>query len=223
MIRTIVADDQHLVRSGFRLLLDSEDDIEVVAEAADGAEAAALAERLQPDVVLMDIRMPHVDGLEATRRIVSRCPERIRVLIVTTYEEDAYVYEAIQAGASGFVLKDIAPPDLLQAVRVIAAGDALLAPSVTRRLIAEFARRPAMSRRDDDRLAVLTQREREVLALVGQGLSNEEIADCLTISPATARTHVSRSITKLSVRDRAQLVVVAYQTGLTTTDGHPFT
>lgn len=221
MIRTIVADDQHLVRSGFRLLLDSEDDIEVVAEAADGAEAAALAERLQPDVVLMDIRMPHVDGLEATRRIVSRCPGDVRVLVVTTYEEDEYVYDAIQAGASGFVLKDIAPPDLLQAVRVIASGDALLAPSVTRRLIAEFARRPATTRPDDDRLSVITDREREVVALVAQGLSNDEISDRLTISPATARTHVSRAITKLGVRDRAQLVVLAYQTGLARIDRTP--
>lgn len=218
MIRTLVADDQHLVRSGFRVLLDSEDDLEVVAEAADGAEAAALAQRLEPDVVLMDIRMPHVDGMEATRRITASCPESVRVLVVTTYELDAYVYEAIRAGASGFVLKDIAPPDLLDAVRVVAAGEALLAPSVTRRLIGEFARRPAAPATDDARLDVLTDREREITALVAQGLSNQEIAERLVISPATARTHVSRAITKLGVRDRAQLVVVAFRTGLVTAD-----
>ena len=219
MIRTIVVDDQRLVRSGFRVLLDSEDDIQVIAEAADGSEAAALAERLEPDVVLMDIRMPHVDGLEATRRIVERCPDHVRILVVTTYERDEYVFEALRAGASGFVLKDTHPTDLLQAIRIVAAGDALLAPSITRRLIREFAKRPRTAPLHDQRLAVLTEREREITGLVAEGLSNHDIAHRLTISPATARTHVSRAITKLGVRDRAQLVVLAYQTGLAAIDG----
>lgn len=219
MTRVVVADDQQLVRSGFRLLLDSDPEIEVVAEASDGAEAVALAQRLEPDVVLMDVRMPHVDGLEATRQITARCPPTVRVLVVTTYEVDEYVFEAVRAGASGFVLKDVAPEDLLQAIRVVAAGEALLAPSVTRRLLAEFASRPAAGRLDDSRLSVLTDREREVTVLVARGLDNHEIAEELVISPATARTHVSRAITKLGVRDRAQLVVIAYQTGLLEVDG----
>lgn len=219
MIRVVVADDQQLVRTGFRLLLDSEPDMHVVAEAANGAEAAALAERLEPDVVLMDIRMPDMDGIDATRRIIDRCPDGVRVLMVTTYEIDEYVFEALRAGASGFVLKDTAPGDLLHAVRTVAAGEALLAPSVTRRLIAEFASRPAAGRLDQARLSVLTDREREVAALVAKGLDNHEIAEELVISPATARTHVSRAITKLGARDRAQLVVLAYQTGLVSVDG----
>lgn len=219
MIRAVIADDQELVRSGFRLLLESEDDIEVVGEAADGQQAAGLAERLEPDVVLMDIRMPKVDGLEGTRLIAARCPERVRVLMVTTYETDAYVFEALRAGASGFVLKDIAPAALLQAIRTIVDGGALLAPTVTRRLIGEFVRRPAAPSVDARRLAPLTDREREVMVLVARGMTNDEIAEDLVISPATARTHVSRAMLKLRARDRAQLVVIAYQTGLVTVEG----
>ena len=221
MIRVVVADDQALVRTGFRLLLDSEDDMEVVGEAADGAEAVELTSRLQPDVVLMDIRMPRVDGIEATRRITAACPAHVRVVVVTTYEIDEYVFNAVRAGASGFLLKDTPPPELLRALRVVTRGDALLAPSVTRRLMEGFASRPAAGSVDERRLSVLTDREREVTALVARGLSNDEIADELTISRATARTHVSRAMTKLRARDRAQLVVLAYQTGLIAVDGRP--
>jgi DNA-binding NarL/FixJ family response regulator len=215
-IRVVVADDQELVRAGFRLLVDSEDGMEVVGEATDGRQAVDLAVRLQPDVVLMDIRMPKLDGIAATRELSALAAAHVRVLVVTTYEIDEYVFEAIRAGASGFVLKDTRPADLLDAIRVVAAGDALLAPSVTRRLLGEFASRPSAGRVDRRRLDVLTDREREVLALVAQGLSNDEIAGALTISRATARTHVSRVMTKLNARDRAQLVVLAYQTGLVT-------
>jgi DNA-binding NarL/FixJ family response regulator len=214
-VKVLLADDQALVRAGFKVLLDVEDDIAVVGEAADGAEAVTLARATRPEVVLMDIRMPVLDGLEATRQIAAtRGLEGVRVLILTTYDTDAYVFEALQAGASGFLLKDCGPAELLHAIRVVAAGEALLAPRITRRLIAQFAATRAAHQASEDRLAELTQREREVLALVGRGLSNQEIAAELTVSKATARTHVSRAMVKLGARDRAQLVVVAYQTGL---------
>jgi DNA-binding NarL/FixJ family response regulator len=214
-VKVLLVDDQTLVRAGFRVLLERGEGIEVVGEAADGAEAIEAVRRARPDVVLMDIRMPVLDGLEATRRIVS--DERlggVRVVMLTTYELDEYVFEALRAGASGFLLKDIEPADLRQAVRVVAGGDALLSPSVTRRLIAEFASRAAPTRTDPERLAPLTEREREVMALVAEGLSNGEIARRLFMSPATAKTHVSRAMAKLGARDRAQLVVLAYDTGL---------
>ncbi|GLZ11933.1 DNA-binding response regulator [Actinomadura sp. NBRC 104425] len=214
MIPVLLADDQTLVRAGFRSILEGEDDIEVVAEAADGQTAVDLAARLRPRVVLMDIRMPVLDGLEATRRIVSdpRLTD-VKVVILTTFDLDDYVYGAIKAGASGFLVKDTEPPELIHGVRVVARGDALLAPTVTRRLIAEFAARitqppPAVE------LNSLTDREREVLELVAAGLSNEEIAERLVLSPATAKTHVSRILAKLGARDRAQLVVLAYESGM---------
>jgi DNA-binding NarL/FixJ family response regulator len=214
-IKVLLADDQVLVRSGFRVLLDVEDDITVVGEAATGAEAVERARASRPDVVLMDIRMPEVDGIQATGQIArTRGLEQVRVLILTTYDTDAYVFEALQAGASGFLLKDAGPAELLHAIRVVAAGEALLAPRITRRLIAQFTAHRTATRAGADRLAVLTQREREVLALVGQGLSNDEIGAELFLSPATARTHVSHAMAKLGARDRAQLVVAAYQTGL---------
>jgi DNA-binding NarL/FixJ family response regulator len=211
----VLADDQALVRAGFRVLLDSAADIEVVGEAATGQEALDQVRLQQPDVVLMDIRMPNVDGLEATRRI-STDPglAGVRVLILTTFEVDEYVFEALRSGASGFVVKDMEPAELLQAVRVVARGDALLAPGVTRRLIAEFAGRPQQRRLAPPDLNVLTEREREVMVLVAAGRSNDEIAAELFISPATAKTHVSRAMSKLGARDRAQLVVLAYETGL---------
>ncbi|WP_329520628.1 response regulator transcription factor [Spirillospora sp. NBC_01491] len=214
MIRVVLADDQTLVRAGFRSILEGEDDIEIVAEAGDGEQAVRLAAELRPDVVLMDIRMPVLDGLEATRRITTDARlEAVRVVILTTFDLDDYVYGAIKAGASGFLVKDTEPTELIHGVRVVARGDALLAPTVTRRLIAEFASRitappPAVE------LNALTDREREVLELVAAGLSNEEIAARLVLSPATAKTHVSRILSKLGARDRAQLVVLAYETGV---------
>jgi DNA-binding NarL/FixJ family response regulator len=225
VIRVLLADDQGLVRAGFRALLDDAGDIEVVGEAGDGAAAVELARSARPDVVLMDIRMPVLDGLEATRRIVAdELLAGVRVLVLTTFELDEYVFEALAAGASGFLLKNTDPTELLRAIRVVAEGEALLAPSVTRRLIAEFAdrlrrsesagRRPGADSMPFPDLSVLTEREREVMALAGAGLSNEEIAERLVVSPATARTHVSRAMVKLGARDRAQLVVFAYESGL---------
>ncbi|MGW2513079.1 response regulator [Streptomyces scopuliridis] len=216
MIRVVLADDQTLVRAGFRSILDSEDDMEVVGEAADGEQAIALARELRPDVVLMDIRMPGLDGLEATRRILGDPRlDGVRVVILTTFDMDDYVYGALHAGASGFLVKDTEPMELLHGVRVVARGDALIAPAVTRRLIAEFAGR---AKRPDPspRLNALTEREIEVMGLVGAGLSNQEIAQRLVLSPATAKTHVSRIMTKLAVRDRAQLVILAYESGMIT-------
>ncbi|MGK5533684.1 response regulator [Streptomyces sp. URMC 129] len=215
-ISVLLADDQRLVRAGFRSIIDDEDDLEVVGEAATGAEAVRLAGELRPQVVLMDIRMPEEDGLAATRRIVS--DERlagVRVVVLTTFDVDDYVYGALRAGASGFLVKDTEPMELLHAIRVCARGDALIAPAVTRRLIAEFAGR-ARQPDPSPRLNALTEREREVMELVGAGLTNDEIARRLVLSPATAKTHVSRVMTKLGVRDRAQLVILAYESGLIT-------
>ncbi|MEV5959633.1 response regulator transcription factor [Streptomyces sp. NPDC051987] len=214
MIRVLLADDQSLVRAGFRALLDAQPDIEVAGEAADGEEALRKVRELRPDAVLMDIRMPRLDGLAATRRITGApdLPD-VRVVMLTTFELDEYVFEAIRSGASGFLVKHTEPDELVRAVRAVVAGDALLSPGVTRRLIAEFAARskePAAA----DALAPLTEREREVMALVGIGLSNEEIARRLVVSPLTAKTHVSRTMIKLGARDRAQLVVLAYESGL---------
>jgi DNA-binding NarL/FixJ family response regulator len=215
VIRVLLADDQTLVRGGFRALLERADDIVVVGEAADGDEAIALARAHRPDVVLMDVRMPGTDGLTATRRILAgeRLPG-VRVLVLTTFELDEYVFAALRAGASGFLLKDIEPDDLRQAVRTVARGDAMLAPAVTRRLIAAFVHRLDGPGVAPERLAELTQREREVVALVAAGLSNQDIGVRLGMSPATAKTHVNRAMVKLDARDRAQLVVFAYQSGL---------
>ena len=215
MITVVVADDQGLVRAGFRALIDAEPGMQVVGEAADGETALAVVRETHPDVVLMDIRMPGVGGLEATR-LIGQDPElaSTRVLVLTTFELDEYVFEALRVGASGFLVKDTEPADLVRAVRAVAAGDALLSPSVTRRLIEHVAVavKPLPHERPD--IARLTEREREIVTLVGEGLSNEEIARRLVVSPATAKTHVSRSMVKLGVRDRAQLVVLAYESGL---------
>ncbi|ROO85579.1 LuxR family two component transcriptional regulator [Actinocorallia herbida] len=214
MIRILLADDQRLVRAGFRSILEDEDDLTVVGEAGDGDTAVAVCRDLRPDVVLMDVRMPGTDGLEASRRITAdpRLSD-VRIVILTTFDLDDYVYGALRAGATGFLLKDTDPDELIQAVRVAHRGDALITPGVTRRLIAEFAGRAAPPV-PGVRLNALTDREREVMALVAGGLSNDEIAARLVLSPATAKTHVSRIMTKLGVRDRAQLVVLAYECGL---------
>ena len=214
MISVLLADDQALVRAGFRALLDAQDDIEVVGEAADGEEASRLATHLVPDVVLMDIRMPGTDGLEATRLIAENEKlSGVRIVILTTFDLDEYVFEALRVGASGFLVKNTEPTELIHAVRAVADGDALLSPGVTKRLVAQFARQ-AKQPRSTPQLENLTEREREVMALVAEGLSNEEIACRLVVSPATAKTHVSRSMVKLGARDRAQLVVFAYESGL---------
>jgi DNA-binding NarL/FixJ family response regulator len=212
-LRVVVADDQALVRAGFTVLVDSADDLEVVGEAADGDEAVQVTLRTRPDVVLMDVRMPVFDGIEATRRITASGSET-RVLILTTFDLDEYVYEGLRAGASGFLLKDTPPAQLLEGVRLVAAGESLLAPSVTRRLVEEFARRPEPRAASSVDLASLTEREVEVLALVARGMSNAEIASELIVGVATAKTHVSRLLMKLHARDRAQLVVAAYESGL---------
>jgi DNA-binding NarL/FixJ family response regulator len=214
MIRILLADDQALVRAGFRALLDAQDDMQVVGEAADGNDAVRLVTSLVPDVVLMDIRMPRCDGLEATRRITAN--ERlaqVKIIILTTFDLDEYIFEALRAGASGFLVKDTEPIDLIRGVQAVARGDGLLSPGVTRRLIAEFATLTSKTEPAPD-LEALTEREREVMALVAGGLSNDEIAERLVVSPATAKTHVSRAMVKLGARDRAQLVVFAYQSGL---------
>ncbi|WP_106396614.1 response regulator [Actinocorallia populi] len=215
MIRVLVADDQALLRGSFRLLVETSPGMEVVGEAATGAEAVELAASERPDVVLMDIRMPEMDGIEATRRVTAALPAT-RILILTTFDLDEYVYAALRAGASGFLLKDTPPPRLLEAIQVVASGDALLAPSVTRRLVAEFARRPPSAPAARG-LEGLTGREREVLTLIARGLSNAELAGHLTLSPATIKTHIGRLLAKLHARDRAQLVIAAYETGLVTT------
>jgi DNA-binding NarL/FixJ family response regulator len=214
VIRVVLADDQSLVRAGFKALLDAREDIEVVGEASDGAGAVELATTLRPDVILMDIRMPGLDGLEATREIAAD-PQLagVRIVILTTFALDEYLFDALRFGASGFLVKDTEPADLATAVRVVAHGDSLISPSMTRKLVAEFARRSKKPRAASE-LDALTEREREVMTLVAEGLTNHEIAEKLYVSPATARTHVSRAMTKLGVRDRAQLVVLAYETGL---------
>jgi DNA-binding NarL/FixJ family response regulator len=215
MISVLLTDDQAMVRSGLRALLDAEDDIEVVAEAADGAQALELAARLLPNVVVMDIRMPVLDGVEATRRLAAD-PDlaQVRVLVLTTYDDDELVFRALRAGAGGFLLKDADPGDLVNGIRVVASGEALLSPAVTRRLVEAFVARPEPAVGPLSMLEPLTDREREVVALVGTGLSNGEIATQLFISPATARTHVSRAMGKIGARDRAQMVVFAYESGL---------
>jgi DNA-binding NarL/FixJ family response regulator len=213
VIRALVADDQEVVREGFAALLGTQDDMSVVASAADGAEAVTLSAEHRPDVVLMDVRMPGMDGIEATRQIVAATENGPRILILTTFDLDDYVYDALQAGASGFLLKDVPAEALFEAVRVIAGGEALLAPAITRRLIAEFARlRPRQVR--PEALSELTPRETEILGLVAEGLSNREIAERLVLSDETVKTHVSHVLRKLGLRDRAQAVVVAYETGL---------
>ncbi|MGW3606699.1 response regulator [Micromonospora sp. NPDC005161] len=224
MIRVLLADDQALVRAGFRSLLDSADDIEVVGEATNGGQAIALTRQLRPDVVLMDIQMPDVDGVTATRRITDdRHLSAVRVVVLTTFAQEENVFAALRSGASGFLVKDIEPDELLQAVRVIARGDALLSPAVTRMVIARsagVAQPQARPRPESLELALLTTREREVVRLVAEGMSNDDIADHLVVSPLTAKTHVSRAMVKVGARDRAQLVVFAYQSGLVTPDGY---
>ncbi|WP_370945955.1 response regulator [Amycolatopsis sp. cg5] len=220
MIRVLLADDQVLVRAGFRVLLETEDGFEVVGEAGDGDQAVAMATEFKPDIVVMDIRMPGVDGIEATRKITSNPDlDHVKVLVLTTFDVDEYVYDALRSGASGFLLKDTEPVELLRALKVVADGESLLAPTVTRRLIAEFVGRPENRQIDTSAVREITDREREVLALVAGGLSNDEIANQLVISSATARTHVSRIMTKIGARDRAQLVVLAYESGLVTPRG----
>jgi DNA-binding NarL/FixJ family response regulator len=214
VIRVLLADDQALVRAGFRALLDAQPDVEVVAEAADGHEALAAARRTRPDVVLMDIRMPGMDGLDATRAITADdALAGVHILILTTFDHDEHVFDALRLGASGFLVKDTEPEDLLHAVRLVAAGEALLSPGVTRRVIAEFAARAKEPLSGVD-LSELTEREREIMALVAAGMSNADIAERLVVSPATVKTHVNRAMAKLGARDRAQLVVIAYETGM---------
>jgi len=211
----LLADDQALVRSGFRMLVETQPDMEVVAEAADGGEAVAEAMRTRPDVVLMDVRMPHVDGIEATRTITDPGTRLdSRVLILTTYDLDEYVFRGLRAGASGFLLKDVDPEELVRAIRLVAEGESLLSPSVTRRLIEQFVRTPEVPTMAPPEVASLTEREREVLALIGRGLSNSEIAQRLFLSMATVKTHVNRVFSKLELRDRVQAVVLAYETGM---------
>jgi len=215
MIRVVLADDQALIRAGFRVLLEAADDLQVVGEAVNGEQAIEVARTERADVVLMDIRMPDVDGLEATRRIAADDDlAGVKVIILTTFESDEYVYQALRAGAGGFLVKDTEPEDLIRAVRIVAHGEALLSPSVTRRLITNLASQPERRPAQSAALSRLTDREREVLALVAEGLSNDEIAGRLFLSPLTTKTHVSRIMTKLSARDRAQLVVLAYESGL---------
>ena len=218
-ITVVVADDQALVRGGFRVLVNSATDLEVVGEASDGAEAVRVVEATRPDVVLMDVRMPRMDGLEATRQIVGSKDSASRILMVTTFDLDEYIFDALRLGASGFLLKDTPPAELLAAIRVIAQGDSLLAPSVTRRLIAEFASRPVDLPPVSGRLESLTDRERQVLMAIGKGRSNAEIGEELHMSVGTAKTHVSRILAKLDARDRTQLVVIAFQTGIVTVEG----
>jgi DNA-binding NarL/FixJ family response regulator len=216
-IKVVVVDDQALLRTAFASLIDAEDDLEVVGQAADGREAVEIAARLRPDVVVMDVRMPVMDGIEATRQITAGQGAGVpRVLILTTFDLDEYVFEALRAGASGFALKSRPLEELLTAIRTVAAGEALLAPSVTRRLIAHFAHRAPAPPKAAPSLAELTEREREVLALVARGLSNAELAEKLRVSLPTAKTHVSRILTKLGARDRTQLVILAYQSGIVT-------
>ncbi|MGH9152619.1 MAG: response regulator [Acidimicrobiales bacterium] len=213
MIRVVIADDEALVRCGLRMILENQEDIEVVGEAEDGSQAVALARGLRTDLVLMDVRMPGIDGIEAARRVVAG-PHTTRVLMLTTFDRDEYVYEAMKAGASGFLLKSVPPEQLVAAVRIAAAGDALLAPAITRRLIEDFVRRPPPGRRVPDRLTELTERERDVLRLIAQGHSNTEIAESLYLGEGTVKTHINRIFRKLDLRDRAQAVVLAYETGL---------
>jgi len=215
VIGVLVADDQDLVRLGLRALIEAEDDMRVVGEAADGLAAVALTRETRPDIVLMDVRMPGIDGIEATRRLTADpAMSDTRVIVLTTFELDEYVFDALRHGASGFLTKDTKPAEVLKAIRLVAAGEALLSPSVTRRVVREFATRPSRARNPHPQLDTLTDREKEVVGLVGEGLSNEGIAERLVVSPATARTHVSRAMVKLGARDRAQLVVFAYQSGL---------
>ena len=215
MVKVLIADDQALVRTGFRMILDAEDDIEVTGEAADGAEAVTLASAGRPDVILMDVRMPNMDGIEATRLILNKNDDDpIRVLILTTFDLDEYVYDALRAGASGFLLKDAPPEELVRGVRVLARGDALIAPSVTRRLIEEISKRPSRDVTPAAALESLTQRELEVLEHIARGLSNHEIAEELFVSETTVKTHVGRVLMKLGLRDRVQAVVLAYESGV---------
>ena len=213
MIRVLIADDQALVRDGFGMILDAQADIEVVGNAADGREAVDRSRELRPDVILMDIRMPEVDGIEATRRLCADPQAAPRILMLTTFDQNEYVYEAMKAGASGFLLKDVRREELVSAVRVVAAGDALLAPALTRRLIEDFVRRPPPGATPTGALADLTDRENEVVKLVARGLSNAEIAGRLVVSDATVKTHVARILSKLGLRDRIQVVVMAYESG----------
>jgi len=213
VIRVLIADDQALVRDGFGMILDAQPDIEVVGGAADGREAIEMTRALRPDVVLMDIRMPEVDGIEATRRLMADGGAAPRILMLTTFDQNEYVYEAMKAGAGGFLLKDVRREELVNAVRVIAAGDALLAPALTRRLIEDFVRRPPPGQATPDALADLTERETGVLRLMARGMSNAEIAERLVVSEATVKTHVARILSKLGLRDRIQVVVMAYESG----------